>query len=272
MASRSNLSGRKDGYGRGMLSKVYNAAQKGMQANRQAGKPPGASMAKTGMFGSKRKQRLGITKEQSEAGITSVAEGREAAGLRPLGIMGQMGARGGFMGAAKRMAGKGAYAGDVSGSPLEKIKARAKSAPGLDQLTGGGEPIVAKQPPPPPPVAMNPLPPAHAPVQRGMGAEGSARLASMGVTPGAPPAASMAQPTVMPPPAPPAASFGAIGTRPDRAALPTAVEPTAAETVGAPAPAAPAERSVRSQGMHRSTDRIGSGSGGIRRRAKQDRG
>ena len=82
MASRQNISGRKGGFGRGVLSKVYGAAQKQAKANRQSGAPPGStSLAKGGFFGGKRKQRLGITQEQKDAGITSVDEGREAAGL-----------------------------------------------------------------------------------------------------------------------------------------------------------------------------------------------
>ena len=273
MASRSNLSGRKGGYGRGTLSKVYRNASKRFKTARKAGKPPGAAMAgKTGMNFGKRKQRLGITKEQAEAGITNVDEGRAAAGLPKRTLAERMGAKGGFMRAARGMAGKGGYAGDV------------KSAPGLDQLTGGGKPIVAKQPPPTPPVAMNPLPPAHPPVQRGMGAKGSARLASMGVNPSAPP--TMAQPTVMPgPPVHRAASFGAVGTRPARPSIPAAVEPTAAETIGAPAAGMAPEGGMMSSGGNKNIEMMGTPSGGgsvrsrgmhrsagSRRRAPQDRG
>lgn len=246
MASRANLGGRKGGYGRGILSKVYGAAQKKAKANRRAGAPPGAPPVD-------RSKALGETKE----------------------------------GHARRMAASPAGAPDtiaaqqeaLQRSPFEKIKAAAKNrgglrgmaegarkmAPGLDQLTGGGEPIVARQPPPTPPVAMNPLPPAHAPVQRGMGAAGSARLASMGVNTRPSPAA------IGGPPAKPILNPSAMTGGPTPAPV---VTPEVTENIAVPETAAlaPGQGSVRSQGMHRSSGRIGSGSGGIRRRAKEDRG
>lgn len=250
MASRSNLSGRKLGFGRGMLSKVYGAAQKQAKANRQAGAPPGTRKT-TGMFSAgKRKQRLGITQEQADAGITNVDEGRAAAGLPPRSISDRLGLKGGFSSAVRRMKPGMNVAGDVS-------------APGLDQLTGGGPPVTAGNATP---AVMPGSTRVSTGVKRGMGAEGARLLASRGVTPGAPA------------PSPPASRGGVIerlkkntpainpsamagGPTPAPVVTPEVTENIAAPE--SPAALAPGQGSVRSRGMHRSVPR---------RRAKQDRG
>ncbi len=265
MPSRQNISGRKGGFGRGILSKVYGAAQKQAAANRGAGAPPGTRKT-TGMFGSK-KQRLGITQEQADAGITSVDEGREAAGLPKRSLGERMGAKGGFSAAVRRgMAAKGGYAAD-------------KSAPGLDQLTGG-QGIQATPAAPPPDITMNPMPPtgevginrppprySHAPINRGMRRAGAERLASMGVTPGAPapsPTASRGGVTERLAMNKPVLNPSAMTGGPTPAPVVSAPEVT--ENIAAPSPTAalaPGQGSVRSRGMHRSVPR---------RRAPEDRG
>ena len=209
MASRQNISGRHSGFGRGVLSKVYGAAQKQAEANRSAGASPGTRQS-------------------------------------------------GFTKAAKRGSAMG------SSGPLLPSKLGTRVAgPAVDMAA-----IKARPAPPTPDITLNPMPPAHAPVQRGMGAEGAALLASRGVTPGAPaPSAPPSRGSVSERLAKNAPVFNPSAMRPapPPAAAPTAA-PAVSENIAVPdTPATPAPKpggSPRSQGMHRSR----------RLRAPEDRG
>jgi len=162
MASRQNITGRKDGYGGGPLSRVYGKAMKLAAANRKAGAAPGTGETMATRMG---KLSAANTRRDARAAGEPVDQGQPRRGLfggKKRGLMSQLAS-----GAQRLAGGSSPVAGGAAALP-PKLAAGIQATPA----------------PAPPDITLNPMSPPPAPAAPQI--------------PGLPaPAASMGQPTPM---------------------------------------------------------------------------